>query len=287
MPTGSFLARLIEKFFKDDTTTLAASLSFYTALSLAPLLILFVAISSHLGENLQRDFVGQTRGLVGNDAAGVVQNVVEGANARTDLSSLAGILGVTTLLLSASLIFGQMRTALNRIFSVEPPDLGLTGWTAVVVQFLRERLIHILFALVCILGMIASLLASSVLSSSLKIPDHVTARVVSVVGSFAFYVSLFTTLFRYIPDRTQPWKPSFQGGLLTALLFEIGKELIGVYLGRSAVGSAYGAAGSLIALLVWVYYSALITFMGAQVSSLLEPRGSILNVKARPGNAAD
>ena len=281
MPAGHFLSRLIEKFFKDDTTTLAASLSFYTALSLAPLLILFVAVSSHLGENLQQDFVGQTRGLVGNDAAGVVQTVVDGANRRTDLTSLAGFLGVLTLLLSGSLIFGQLRTALNRIYSVEPPDLGLTGYTAVVVQFLRERLIHIMFAMVCILGMVASLLASSVLSSSVKIPDHTLARNISVAGSFSFYVLLFTTLFRYIPDRTQPWKPSFQGGLLTAVLFEIGKELIGIYLGRSAIGSAYGAAGSLIALLVWVYYSTLITFLGAQVSSLLDRDGSLLAIKPR------
>ena len=185
-------------------------------------------------------------------------------------------------MLSASLIFGQLRTALNKIFVVTPPDLGLTGASAVIVQFLRERLMHVGFALVCIFGMIASLLASSVLSSSLKIPDHTTARILSVGTSFAFYVFLFTTVFRYLPDRTQPWKNTFQGGLLTSVLFEIGKELIGIYLGRSAIGSAYGAAGSLIALLVWVYYSALITFVGAEVSSLLDAGGSVLELNQRP-----
>ena len=282
MHPGPFFPRMIEKFFKDDVTTLAASLSFYTALSLAPLLILFVAVSSHLSLSLQQDFLGQTRGLVGADAAGIVQTVVESSKQRTDLTSLAGILGVITLLLSASLIFGQLRSALNKIFAVDPPDLGLTGASAVIVQFLRERLMHVMFALVCIFGMIASLLASSVLSSSLKVPDHTTARLLSVGTSFFFYVFLFTTVFRYLPDRTQPWKSTFQGGLLTSILFEIGKELIGIYLGRSAVGSAYGAAGSLIALLVWVYYSALITFVGAEVSSLLDAHGSVLAVKQRP-----
>ena len=271
MHAGSFLARFFEKFFKDETTTLAASLAFYTALSLAPLLILFVAASSYLSGDLERQFVGQTRGLVGNDATQIVQTVVESAQSRADLTSLAGLVGTATLLLSASLIFGQLRTALNRIFDVQPPDLGLTGYSAVIVQFLRERLMHVGFALVCILGMIASLLASSILSSSLTMPSRTTARILSVGGSFAFYVLLFTTMFRFLPDRRQSWRTALLGGVLTAIGFEIGKEIIAFYLGRTAVGSAYGTAGSLIALLIWVYYSALITFVGAQVSALMRP----------------
>lgn len=286
MAAASFLARFIEKFFKDETTTLAASLAYYTALSLAPLLILFVAVSSYFHADLEHQFVGQTRGLVGKDASQIVQTVVESAPSRADLTSTAGLVGTVTLLLSASLIFGQLRTALNRIFGVQPPDLGLAGYGAIAIQFARERLMHVGFALVCILGIIASLLASSVLSSSLQMPDRATARFVSVLGSFAFYVVLFTTLFRFLPDRRQPWRTALLGGALTAILFELGKEVIAVYLGRSAVGSAYGTAGSLIALLVWVYYSTLITFVGAQVSALVRPIEPTLPGDAKVQDAA-
>jgi len=113
------------------------------------------------------------------------------------------------------------------------------------------------------------LLASSVLSATVASTQRTWAQVVTVVASTGFYSLMFTLLFRYLPDKRQPWGSAFRGGVLTALLFEVGKEVIAMYLGRSAIGSAYGAAGSLIVLLVWVYYSTLITFVGAQVSSIL------------------
>ncbi|MBX3022115.1 MAG: YihY/virulence factor BrkB family protein [Bdellovibrionales bacterium] len=268
MSAKQIITSFFDKFFKDETTTLAASLAFYTALSLAPLLILFVAISAHLDDHLQAEFLSGAHSLMGGEAAQALGIVIESAKSRADLTSLAGILGASTLLISASLIFGQLRTALNRIFGIQEPPMA-SGGLAILWQFLRDRLTHIALALIGILCLIISLLASSVLSATLEGGQRDFAYLVNVCASFAFFAAMFTLVFRYLPDRHQPWRQAIQGGILTAALFVVGKELIGLYLGKSAIGSPYGAAGSLIVLLVWVYYSTLITFIGAQVSSLL------------------
>lgn len=271
---GSIIERFFEKFSKDETTTLAASLAFYMALSLAPLVILFVAISSKFSAELQSDFMARVEGIMGDDAARAVGLVIEGAKSRADLTSLAGIFGVVTILISASLIFGQLRVALNRIFGVEPPTSNLDSFFSLAKQFVKERLAHMGMALIFILILIGSLIVSSVFSSSFEEGRNYLARSLSIGVSFSCYILIFTAIFRYLPDAHQPWRRALQGGLLTAMLFEIGKELLGIYIGRSAVGSAYGAAGSLIVLLVWVYYSTLIIFVGAQMSSLLSSSDS-------------
>jgi membrane protein len=264
----TFLVRFGDKFSQDETTTLAASLAFYMALSLAPLVILFVAISSRLSDELQGDFIDRIRELMGAQAAQAIEIVIEGAKSRADLTSLAGLFGIATILVSAGLIFGQLRVALNRIFAVKPDGDDLSGFLSYVWAFIQARLAHIGMALIFIFTLIGSLIVSSLVSAYLAGEQRYVVLVLSLLVSFLFYTLLFTVVFRYLPDRHQPWRSALRGGLLTAVLFEVGKEFLGVYLGRSAIGSAYGAAGSLIVLLVWVYYSTLITFVGAQVSSL-------------------
>ncbi|NJL24397.1 MAG: YihY/virulence factor BrkB family protein [Calothrix sp. SM1_5_4] len=264
-----FIAKLMDKFAKDQTPTLAASLAFYTALSMAPILILFVAVASKFSDSLQAELLTQARNVVGVDAAKAVEIVIEGAKNRTDLTSAAGILGTLTLLISAGLIFGELRFALNRIFGVEDGPARFDGFLGTVARYLWKHLVQTGFALIVIVSLVVSLAASSVLSSSLRPHASSAALALNVLASLAFYVLIFTAMFHYLPNRRPPWKNSIQGGVLTAPLFVLGKELLGIYLGNSALGSAYGAAGSFILLLVWVYYSSLITFIGAQVSSLL------------------
>jgi membrane protein len=247
---------------------MAASLAFYMALSLAPLLILFVTITSHFSDELQMEFLAYVRGLVGVDAAHTVAYVIDSARERNDLSSLAGFFGIGTILISAGLIFGQLRSALNRIFAVPALKQPWSGWIGVVGGFLRERVASIGLALIFVCGMILSLLGASVVTAVVQVQRPVLLEALNTLVSFVFFTGLFTVVFRYIPDRHQPWHRAWRGGILTALLFEIGKQLLSIYIGRSAVASAYGAAGSLIALLIWVYYSTLITFIGAQVSSI-------------------
>jgi membrane protein len=265
----TFLNRFVAKFIADDTTTLAASLAFYTAFSLAPLVILFVSVTAHLDADLQQGLINQVNELAGREAARAVSAVIHGAKTQPQLSSLAGLMGVVTLLLSASLIFGQLRANLNRILDVPDREAHEQTALSLVLEYLRGRLLHILLAIAFILTMIATVLVSTVLSAGF-IGAHSTLSVIfNVLFSAVFYVCVFTLLFHYLPDQRLHWSQAARGGALTSILFVIGKELIGVYLGNAALGSAYGAAGSIVVFLIWVYYSALITFVGAQVSWLL------------------
>ncbi|MEZ0392227.1 MAG: YihY/virulence factor BrkB family protein [Pseudobdellovibrionaceae bacterium] len=262
-----FISSFFDRFQKDHTTTLASSLAYYTALSLAPLVILFVTLSSKLGSDLQSAFLSQVQGVVGADAAKTFEIVIQNAKERPDLATASGIFGALTLLLSASLIFGEMKEALNLIFRnptrTAPKGSKLKG----LLHFLETRLFNASLALSFILIMIVSLIASSIISANFS--DQANWRWVNIGISYLSYIGIFSLIYRFLPSPHIPWKASFQGGLLTAFLFVVGKEVISLYLGRSALGSSYGAAGSIIVLLVWVYYSALITFAGAHVSSLL------------------
>lgn len=272
MHVRRFLSRFMDKFFADDTFTLAASLAFYAALSLAPFLILFVSITGLMHEDLQRDLVVQVSSFAGPDAAEAVDLVIHSAQKQTELSSVAGIVAVITLLLSASLIFGQLRVTLNRIFSVSVPHIDGETWLHEIWTFVRTRLMDIALAMGGLLVAIGSVVISTYIVAEFRgVGGGVFIALGNALISAAIYVGLFTLLFRYLPTTSVRWARAFQGGAITAILFVIGKELIAYYLGRRALASAYGAAGSIVALLVWVYYSALIIFVGAQVGSILTP----------------
>lgn len=265
----NFIERFIEKFNADQTTTLAASLAFYTALSLAPLLILFVTFASWINEDVQRSFVVEVNRMVGKDAAVAVEMIIDSAKSRTDLSSISGFFGGLTLLLSASLIFGELRSTLNRIFCIKEDPLPTESYWRIFVLFIESRVLNIGLALSFIFTMIVSLLASSVISTMLQSQQKVFLVTLDVLVSTVFYFGLFTLVYHYLPTKHVPWRRAWHGGALSALLFVMGKQLIGSYLGNSALGSSYGAAGSVVVLLAWVYYSALVTFIGAQISALL------------------
>lgn len=268
MRMKEFLTSFFDRFSRDRTTTLASSLAYYTALSLAPLIVLFITISSKLSDELQKNFLIQVQNVVGADAAKTFQIVIDNAKERPDLASISGLFGALTLLLSASLIFGELRTALNQIFELPPKETPSESAFATVWHFIKRKILTAGLALSFILIMIASLIASSMISATFS-SNHQLWSTINIVVNLVSYVGLFTLLFHFMPDQKIRWKRAFQGGLITASLFVVGKEIIAAYLGRSALGSAYGAAGSFIVLLVWVYYSALITFIGAHVSSLL------------------
>lgn len=264
----TFMKSLFARFVRDQTTTYAASVAFYTSLSLAPILILFITLTSTMSPGFQDAFQYQVLALVGPDAAEAVRLIISNAKERPDLASWSGVVGILTLLLSASLIFGELREAMNRIFQTYTPAKDDETFFDFAKTFIRDRLFHIGMALSFVFIMIVSLIFSSLLAATFQ-TDTTLWKVVNILASFIFYVLMFALVFRYLPNCRTRWKASLRGGFLTAFLFVVGKELIGLYLGKSALGSAYGAAGSIIVLLVWVYYSALITFVGAHVSAML------------------
>jgi membrane protein len=257
----SQIKRFFEKFIDDETTTLAASLAFYTALSMAPLVIIFVSLTTHIGPSLQETFLREARDMVGGEGASSIRMIIDAANARADLSSLAGWLGAGVLLFSASLVFGELRFALNKIFRRTPATQSSPEtFFELLKTLVKERFLHIGLALGFLVALVLSVIAASYRT------DY---KVVNFFVSWVFSILFFSSLFRFMPRPRTPWLQSYLGGTVTATFFLIGKELIALYLRKSAIGSAYGAAGSVVVLMVWIYYSALITLIGAQLSSIL------------------
>ena len=244
---------------------LAASLSFYSLLSIAPLVILTIAAASLTFGRSEAEAVllDEVRNLMGGAGASTVEMVLEhGKEPRA--SGMASLIGIIILLVGASSVFGELQSALNKIWNVKlPEDAGL-------LSLIESRLVS--FALVLGFGflLLISLVFSAALaafgrffSAHLSLPTMLLAATNGVV-SFAGIFVLIALIFRYVPDARLRWQDLWQGALVTALLFTIGKALLGLYLGRTAVASAYGAAGSLIVVILWVYYSAMIFYFGAE-----------------------
>jgi membrane protein len=249
---------------------LAAALAFYTFFALAPLLLIVIAITGLAfgQEAAQNQVVGVLRGLVGLESARAIQEVIRRASApRSGLLATAG--SVVTLLVGTGGVVGQLQASLNKIWGV-----AARPWGGVWV-LLRERFVS--FALVLGLGflLLVSMLVSAALTAALQFLSGLlppgSAAVwpgLDVLVSFAFSTLLFALSYKVLPDVRLAWRQVWVGGAVTSLLFTIGKLLIGLYLGRSSVTSVYGAAGSLVVILLWVYYSALIFFFGAEFTQV-------------------
>jgi membrane protein len=269
----------------DNAPRLGAALAFYTILSLAPLLVVAIAIAGFVfGEEAARgQIVAQFQGLVGEQGAEAVQTMIQNAN-RPSAGLVASIIGVITLLLSASGVFGELQASLNAIWDIKPkPSGGIWGT-------IKQRF----FSFSLVLGTGFLLLVSLALSAALAALYSVIERsfpglgivgtIVNFLISFAVTTLLFAAIYKLLPDAEIAWKDVFIGAAVTALLFSLGRYLIGLYLGQASVGSAYGAAGTLVVLLIWIYYSAQILFMGAEFTQVYANRfGSRIAAEVEDG----
>ncbi|MBN8726925.1 MAG: YihY/virulence factor BrkB family protein [Xanthomonadales bacterium] len=259
--------RVLHDFGQDEVMTLAAALAFYTLLSFAPLLVLLVWASSSIAPGTQDVMLGEIGRLAGDDAREAAKVVVDSAKSRPELGSIAGYVAIATALVGATTVFAQLQTSLNRIWNVEAhPTNAIWGW-------LRRRVLSMGVILSAVFVLLVSLFVSSALGLFLESSGLVWDALNQVITA-AVFVGLFMVLFRYLPDVHMPWRHAAFGGLVTGILFAAGKALIGVYLAHGNVGGAYGAAGSLVVLLVWVYYSGTVFFFGAElVKGWLAERG--------------
>jgi membrane protein len=258
---------------KDGALDLGAALAYYTIFSLAPLLLIVIGVAGLVWgrEAVQGQLVGELQGLVGPQGGEAIQTMI--ANAGKERTGvLATIVGVVTILFGATGVFVQLQNALNRVWSVEAkPGAGL--WS-----FLRTRLIS--FGMMLGIGFL--LLVSLVLSTAVaavntwatgRMPGlEVLAQILTFLGSFALTTLLFAMIFKVLPDVEIAWRDVWVGAVTTALLFTVGKLLIGLYLAKSSVASTYGAAGSLVILLLWIYYSSQILFLGAEFTEVYASR---------------
>jgi len=272
------LKKIFTEFSKDAVLTHSGSLAYYTALAMAPLIVLFVWALSIINPHLQTDMVKNVGSLIGEDGAKLTRTIISGANDRPDLSSLSGWLGLCGLILSASVIFAQIQETLNLIFDVSARQKQkANGTVATVRAFLKDRLFSAGMLLAFLFLAIVSLIVSSTVAFLLPASQALVVHVLLEVANVVIFSLLFALIYKWMPDRQMGFRKCLIGGLITAVLFTLGKTAIGFYLGKAAVGSAYGAAGSLVVLLVWVYYSAVIFFFGAEVTSvfLVEQKKSV------------
>jgi membrane protein len=263
--TVSLLKKTYRNWSDHHAPRLGASVAFYTLLSFAPLLIVTLAVIALVldQQRAQAGLIDQARQMIGDRGADTVKALL--SNAQKPSSGLiASIIAFATLLFGASGVFAELRDALNIIWDAEPTnESGLLG-------MIKQRLFS--FGMVLSVGFL--LLVSLIISAGLellgKFFSHLLPlpafvfHLINFAVSFIVIAVLFALLFKFVPARRISWRDVWVGAIGTAVLFTIGKFLLGFYLGKASVGSAYGAAGSLVAVVVWVYYSAQIFFFGAE-----------------------
>lgn len=269
----SLLKETFQEWQEDNASLLASSLAYYTIFSLAPLLILIIAIVGAIfGEEAARgEIVSQIRGLVGVEGAKVIETAIANS-AQPETSRWASFISVVVLFFGASGVFGQLQEALNTIWNVKAkPGLNITN-------LIKKRIL----SFTAVIGIGFLLLVSLVINAALSALNHYLSgflpggdfvwQFVNFASSFAVVAFLFALMYKFLPDVHIAWRDVTVGAIITALLFTIGKSLLGAYLGSGSFGSTYGAAGSLVVILLWVYYSAQILFFGAEFTQIFAKR---------------
>ncbi|HVK38138.1 MAG TPA: YihY/virulence factor BrkB family protein [Candidatus Kapabacteria bacterium] len=268
------VSETFSKWIDDKAPRLAAALSYYTIFAIAPTLVIVIGVASMVfgQEAAQGKIVTEIEGLVGRDGAEAVQTILK-SSAQDDSGVLATVLGFVALIIGATTVFIELQDSLNTIWGVQPkPGRGIMG-------MLRDRVMS--FAMVVGTGFV--LMVSLVVSAALSaletwmvrvMPEMsiIIIQIVQTIVSLVIFTLLIGAIYRVLPDAKISWRDVGIGAFITAALFTLGKFLIGLYLGQGSVASTYGAAGSLAVLFVWVYYSGLIFFLGAEFTKVYANR---------------
>lgn len=262
------------EWIDDKVPRLGAALAFYSVLSIGPLLLLSLAAAGLLfgHEAAQGKIVAEIQGVIGNDAATAIQDMVADSAQKEKAGIIASVIGIATLLIGASGVFGQLQDAMNTIWGLKSkPGRGIWG-------FIRGRFLSFTMVLGTGFLLLISLVVSTALATLTEYTSGLFTDYAFLMQGINFMISLgvisllFAIIFKYLPDAKVAWRDVWIGAVMTALLFTVGKFAIGFYLGRSSFSSSYGAAGSLVVVLVWVYYSAQILFFGAEFTQVYANR---------------
>lgn len=254
------LRRAVTASIEDRVLTYAAALSFYSALSIPPLVVFLLwalgSISPGAEDHLRREAVS----LIGEDGGVVIDSVLENADRRVSFNGISAIVSTAALIFAASGVFRQLQLTLNRLWGVRANPEGILAWV-------RKRLGSLAIVGLLAFLMLISLGASVVVSAAgFGLSESALVRVLNWLVSVGVFTVLFAATFRYLADVRMRWRDVWGGAAVTAVLFALGKSAIGLYLARRGVGSDYGAAGSAIVMLVWAYFSSAILFVGAEIT---------------------
>ena len=269
---GAQLAlRAVRAWSADYAPSMGAALSYYALFSIAPLLLIVIGVAGYFfGEQAARgEIYGQIAALIGPEGAHAIEGLVAAAR-KPESGVLAVIVGTVLLVAGASTVFGELQNALDRIWRA--PEQKAKGWWTLI----RTRVASFGMILAIAFLLMVSLVFSAVISA---LGDWWGLHIFDIVASFALMTVLFAMIYKILPRVRIAWGDVWIGAAVTSGLFAVGKWAIGLYLGRSSVGSAFGAAGSLVVVMVWVYYSAQIFLLGAEFTRLYaEERGSLSRV---------
>lgn len=257
-------------FYEDDIFASSAALAYYSLLSMAPLLLVVIAVAGVFFSDgvVQAQLVEQIRTLVGTEGAELAETVIRNSEGIGE-SWLSLVIGTVLTIFGASTVFAHLQQTLNRVWDVEPKPT--TAMRNTIWEFTKHRLLS--FALVVTLGflLMISLVASAVLEALYDYVEILTGsaalwRSLNIAVSFGLAVVLIAMMFRLLPDARIGWRDTWVGAAITAVLFVIGKWAIGLYLGQATFSSVFGAAGSAVVFMVWTYYASLIIFLGAEIT---------------------
>jgi membrane protein len=259
--------------YEDEALQLCAALAYYSLLSMAPLLLIAIAVAGMFFSDgtVHAQLISQMERLVGPEGAALTKTVIASTQSE-ERSQWSLLVGFVLMLAGAATVFAQLQAALNRVWRVEAaPGHALLG-------FIKHRLLS--FALVLSIGflLMVSLMISALLGA---LHGYLDARLESaklfwsaldLAISLGFSVALIGAMFKYLPDAKIEWRDSWLGAVVTSLLFVVGKQLIGFYLGQTTVASSFGAAGSVVIFMIWVYYASLILLFGAEITQAVAQR---------------
>ncbi len=283
---------------EDKASRLAAALAYYTIFSLAPLLVIVIAVAGLIWQQdaVQSSVMNQIQGLAGAEGSEFVSGLLTSASNPAQ-GIVATIIGIITLLFGALGVFNELHNALNTIWEVK--EEKVEGFWNSIKKVIFSRFL----SFTMILGIGFMLLVSLVITAGISATEEMLAsvlpfhelilQIINLVLSIAVITLFFALVFKFLPDAEIAWRDVWVGAFFTAVLFSLGKTLIGLYLGSSAIASSYGAAGSLVLLLVWIYYSAQILFFGAeftqvyanQLGSKIGPEGQAATTPLGPGTS--
>ena len=283
--TWTILKKTVVNFYADDSISYASSIAFYTIFSMPAILIIALSIGTTFYERnvVQDELINQAERLVGLNIEKEITEII--SNATLDATStFAKTVGVLTLIFSATTVFASLQTSLNKIWGIKPkPGRDI-------VKFIVNRLLSL--AMVAVVGFL--LLVSLVVDALLAIFQGFLSKIMegftlyilqgmNVLISIGFITVIFALVFKVLPDANVKWRDVWVGAFVTTILFSIGKFLIGFYLGNSSFSSAYGAAGSLVIILVWIYYSTIIVLFGAELTSVYT---EVIGERIKPNETA-
>jgi membrane protein len=267
------LLETIDEWQTDNASQLAAGMAFYAVFSAAPLLIVIIAIASTVfGQEAARgQILEQARRIMGTAGTGVLEMILTHARSK---SQTATVVGIATVLFGATAFFANLQSALNAIWEVTNKPGKILR------PFLRKRLLSFAMVLGCGVLLLFSLIVTAALAAAGEyVPKYLIApayllHVANFVISFLVITLVFGIIYKVLPDVRISWEDVWIGSAVTSLLFAIGKSLIGIYLGHSSLGSSYGAAGAVVVLLAWIYYSTQVFFFGAEFTQVYARRYS-------------